>query len=1534
MGDLLKGTSIKAYLQVEHVEYAPVPDKLQDFSAFALSRIENWRKAWNGEKDSRNQIGMAANNPSLHGVSFDASPGTITAILGVSRAERRTLVQLLARRRKYGVLRGNISLSPLKMKHGSNSDIRNTSYESNIGYVAKEARHTSGLSFQEIVEYAVRLHDAADEDGLNRSKSEWGLDRAHEILSLVGLKHRMHFRIPEEFFFMSSAFVKQEDEDGELDELEADMRLLSIAVELISSPSVLILDDPLEGLGVQSAIRVMESLQVLTDKGLCIIMTTDKPHKLVYQMIDSVVLLMEGRSIFSGRREQLLNFFKEKMKYKVPHEYIMQERSMPYDESSAVDALMDEALDDEALDDSLRATPNEEVKPIRQSSTGDLSRRITRTNSAADIKRSSRKFSVDTITPIRGQRTSKRRSSAVFVIENNRPASRKFSTSRASVYALHDEERRGVVDFLIDVVTRMERPENTRYACTAEEIQKEFMTSEFNFVAPRMGMEEFEDSAHSTLHMSFGSDHSDPEARLVLRNEIKAFPEATHGGRLLCFAEMSQRISLMKPISLNSIQTALLRQQIILERSFKEKSREYIVLKQQFASSIGLGAVIGYFMWGNGTDYGGFCMTMANGVFPEIANLTTAFFLLPTFVFVMQVVNVHAILRKVETFRSQRKYAPPIAFGLATVICELLTVSVAVFLFSIIFFEMTSVRQGDDYYYLFGILILVALIAQLTAAMLVSIFRSEYVCRDLFLVATFSMVIISGYPFKIQLMRPGAAEICDLAPIKWAFQGLMVWKFGQDCLDGDKYLTSFGFGSAADQREEIMATLALFVILPGVLFIVSLLPLPSRLWLVSKVEKTVPGNRGSGSSIVSTGSDDLETTLIRQSQGTGVLTTSVDEFSNRSSRLFPRAPPEPVIFARESSIASELNLGVSTSATGEKIALSGFNIAFENVSVGLPPGEAKRRNLPADHLVVKDASGLFVRGDFSVIMGNCSSGKKALLHALAGNIKENSMHGTIYYDGQKLDREVPKWVRCGFVDDENHFIRDISVLETLTYAMQLRCTALQALNYVDDNVNSTLDILELRHLSNVRTKHLTDGELKRLSIAVQVVNVPQVLFITDPTVGLSMRDSAKIMRGLRSLVNKRCTVVATTENPLPAEFDIFDSLLLMSEGRVIYRGRATDAIPHFMKAPYRFERGFVKSMMESPAEALLTIADEQARDEDSHTMKAAELEKLYLLSDSYKVVNIDPDEYKDFTFVNNIVQKIKYDYTLHWFKIKLLFHRSLASVLQRRKMILGSFLMHIALAGSFVIILGNVNNPKKSYGIVSYFVVGALILMLTSIQQVFFMHSSHKVYIREQEQGLYLPWHYWLVNGIPLYLLRVATAMTFGLITYRELGLKTVGGREWFFYLALVFFSIAGHMAIETLCMWLPSLRDVYLTSPGVCFVSFFLSGVPIKSSTLPRWVAPWGPSLSIVRWFGQAVSINDFANDLYLFPLVPPEPLGNIQMNTYKNFLHFLGWGGKNKWYCFWMIAIFLCVIKTLQLGILFVGPKLHAKKIADRMD
>ena len=61
---------------------------------------------------------------------------------------------------------------------------------------------------------------------------------------------------------------------------------------------------------------------------------------------------------------------------------------------------------------------------------------------------------------------------------------------------------------------------------------------------------------------------------------------------------------------------------IILERSFTEKSREYLVLKQQYLSSTFVASLVGYFLYGNGDKYGSFCVNMTNFPYAEVQNLT------------------------------------------------------------------------------------------------------------------------------------------------------------------------------------------------------------------------------------------------------------------------------------------------------------------------------------------------------------------------------------------------------------------------------------------------------------------------------------------------------------------------------------------------------------------------------------------------------------------------------------------------------------------------------------------------------------------------------------------------------------------------------------------------------------------------------------------------------------------------------------------------------------------------------------------------
>ena len=115
-------------------------------------------------------------------------------------------------------------------------------------------------------------------------------------------------------------------------------------------------------------------------------------------------------------------------------------------------------------------------------------------------------------------------------------------------------------------------------------------------------------------------------------------------------------------------------------------------------------------------------------------------------------------------------------------------------------------------------------------------------------------------------------------------------------------------------------------------------------------------------------------------------------------------------------------------------------------------------------------------------------------------------------------------------------------------------------------------------------------------------------------------------------------------------------------------------------------------------------------------------------------------------------------------------------------------------------------------------------------------------------------------------------------------------------------------MMVEAVVVLMPDIRGSYLLFPAICFVQFAFSGLFIKPGSLPRWMGPWGPSISLIRWFMQGNFINQFQYDTVVFP-------ANNVYNFYTAFLHLFGWGGKTKWFCLDSLFYFCLTFKGATL-------------------
>ena len=141
----------------------------------------------------------------------------------------------------------------------------------------------------------------------------------------------------------------------------------------------------------------------------------------------------------------------------------------------------------------------------------------------------------------------------------------------------------------------------------------------------------------------------------------------------------------------------------------------------------------------------------------------------------------------------------------------------------------------------------------------------------------------------------------------------------------------------------------------------------------------------------------------------------------------------------------------------------------------------------------------------------------------------------------------------------------------------------------------------------MKAKHLSKGDARRLSIAEEIVHGPSLLLIDEPTTNVEIKDISTMLTAFREMVNDEKTVIATMHNPTYEAFKVFDTLMLLSRGRVIYHGPVEGSQDFFINSPFAFNnKGY-----ENAADYLLEISAGGLKDVNGNTIGAAELSGYY-----------------------------------------------------------------------------------------------------------------------------------------------------------------------------------------------------------------------------------------------------------------------------------------------------------------------------------
>ncbi|KAB2636440.1 pleiotropic drug resistance protein 1-like [Pyrus ussuriensis x Pyrus communis] len=266
--------------------------------------------------------------------------------------------------------------------------------------------------------------------------------------------------------------------------------------------------------------------------------------------------------------------------------------------------------------------------------------------------------------------------------------------------------------------------------------------------------------------------------------------------------------------------------------------------------------------------------------------------------------------------------------------------------------------------------------------------------------------------------------------------------------------------------------------------------------------------------------------------------------------------------SRSSSVTKEATNDTNgNKKRGMVLPFEPHSITFDDITYSVDmPQEMKNQGVPEDKLVLlRQVSGAFRPGVLTALMGVSGAGKTTLMDVLAGRKTGGYIEGNITISGYPKKQESFARI-SGYCEQNDIHSPHVTVYESLMYSAWLRLSSEINSETRKMFVEEVMGLVELNPLRQAlvglpSASGLSTEQRKRLTIAVELVANPSIIFMDEPTSGLDARAAAIVMRAVRNTVDTGRTVVCTIHQPSIDIFDAFDELFLLKKGgQEIYAG--------------------------------------------------------------------------------------------------------------------------------------------------------------------------------------------------------------------------------------------------------------------------------------------------------------------------------------------------------------------------------------------
>jgi ABC-type multidrug transport system ATPase subunit len=526
---------------------------------------------------------------------------------------------------------------------------------------------------------------------------------------------------------------------------------------------------------------------------------------------------------------------------------------------------------------------------------------------------------------------------------------------------------------------------------------------------------------------------------------------------------------------------------------------------------------------------------------------------------------------------------------------------------------------------------------------------------------------------------------------------------------------------------------------------------------------------------------------------------------------------------------------------------------------------------------IHDLSFTSESGTLAGIMGSSGAGKSTLLGILNGSSKPSSgnvlINGVDLYEQKGLNEGL-----IGNIPQDDLLIEELTVYQNLYYNTKLCFRNLEEIE-IEKKVNDVLDslgLLEIKNLKvgNVLNKTISGGQRKRLNIGLELVREPSILFVDEPTSGLSSRDAENVMDLLKQLALNGKLVFVVIHQPSSDIFRMFDQLLMLDTGGFpVYYGNPSDAMIYFKRQVH------LTDSEQSECPICGNINPEQL----FNIIELHEVDEFGNNTDSRRITPKDWNElYKK--NIHAVIEEKKTGFTQaksrkasSWGQWKIFFTRDFIARLSNKQYMLINLLEApvLALVLGFILRYSSgvdyqlISNPNLP----AYLFIGVIVALFLGLSV-----SAEEIIrdrkIQQREKFLHLSRTSYLLSKVSLlFIISAIQSATFVIIGNWVMGIHDMNLSYW-----IILFSTScfANLLGLNISAGLDSAVTVYILIPFLLIPQILLSGVIVRFEKLHPAITreegvPLIGNVMASRWAYEALSVEQFANNPFekkFFPL------------------------------------------------------------------